>query len=41
MNMAEATLSKLVCVAVQIAKLADLRADQTVLVFGCNQIGVS
>lgn len=41
MNMKEAVLVKFVSVAVQIANLADLRAGQTVLVFGCILIEVS
>jgi D-xylulose reductase len=40
MNMEEAALVEPVSVAVQIAKVADLRANQTVLVFGCGPIGV-
>ena len=40
MNMEEAALVEPVSVAVQIAKVADLRAGQNVLVFGCGPIGV-
>jgi D-xylulose reductase len=39
-NMEEAALVEPVSVAVQIAKVADLRANQSVLVFGCGPIGV-
>ena len=40
MDMEEAALVEPVSVAVQIAKVADLRANQSVLVFGCGPIGV-
>lgn len=40
MNLEEGALVEPVSVAVQIAKVADLRANQTVLVFGCGPIGV-
>lgn len=40
MNMEEGALVEPVSVAVQIAKVADLKANQTVLVFGCGPIGV-
>ncbi|KEQ94283.1 hypothetical protein AUEXF2481DRAFT_264571 [Aureobasidium subglaciale EXF-2481] len=40
MNMEEAAMVEPTAVAVQIAKVADLRANQTVLVFGCGPIGV-
>lgn len=40
MNMEEGALVEPVSVAVQIAKVADLRANQTVLVLGCGPIGV-
>jgi D-xylulose reductase len=40
MSMEEAALVKLVSVAAQIAKVADLRANQTVLVFECVSVGV-
>ncbi|KAJ6439806.1 hypothetical protein O9K51_07697 [Purpureocillium lavendulum] len=36
----EAALTEPVAVAVQVAKTADLKAGQTVLVFGCGPIGV-
>ncbi|KAH0056454.1 GroES-like protein, partial [Aureobasidium melanogenum] len=40
MSMEEAAMVEPTAVAVQIAKVADLRANQTVLVFGCGPIGV-
>ena len=40
MSMEEAAMVEPVSVAVAIAKTADLRAHQTVLVFGCGPIGV-
>lgn len=40
MNMEEAALIELVSVAVQVAKVADFRADQAVLVFGYGPMGV-
>ncbi|KAG9514435.1 GroES-like protein, partial [Aureobasidium melanogenum] len=40
MSMEEAAMVEPTSVAVQIAKVADLRANQTVLVFGCGPIGV-
>ncbi|KAI4737344.1 GroES-like protein [Aureobasidium sp. EXF-12298] len=40
MGMEEAAMVEPTAVAVQIAKVADLRANQTVLVFGCGPIGV-
>ncbi|KAK5678291.1 hypothetical protein LTS10_009463 [Elasticomyces elasticus] len=40
MNMEEGALVEPVAVAVQITKVADLRANQTVVVFGCGPIGV-
>ncbi|KAI5275707.1 GroES-like protein [Aureobasidium subglaciale] len=40
MNMEEAAMVEPTAVAVQIVKVADLRANQTVLVFGCGPIGV-
>lgn len=40
MNMEEAAMVEPVSVAVQICKVADLRANQTVIVFGAGPIGV-
>ncbi|KAK3113720.1 hypothetical protein LTR53_008723 [Teratosphaeriaceae sp. CCFEE 6253] len=40
MDLEEGALVEPVAVAVQICKVAELRADQTVLVFGCGPIGV-
>jgi D-xylulose reductase len=40
MNMEEAALVEPVAVAVQICKVADMRANQTVVVFGAGPIGV-
>lgn len=40
MSMEEGALVEPTAVAVQICKVADLRANQTVLVFGCGPIGV-
>jgi len=40
MNMEQAAMVEPVSVAVQIATVADLRANQTVVVFGCGPIGV-
>ncbi|KAG9903847.1 GroES-like protein, partial [Aureobasidium melanogenum] len=40
MSMEEAAMVEPTAVAVQIAKVADLRANHTVLVFGCGPIGV-
>lgn len=39
MSMEEGAMVEPIAVAVQITKVADLRAGQTVLVFGCGPIG--
>jgi D-xylulose reductase len=40
MSMEEGALVEPMAVAVQVAKVADLRASQTVVVFGCGPIGL-